>query len=166
VTTQVGTTAKRTGTKRTTAKRTTAKRTTTTPATAMGSASPSSTSPVSGAASTVPSTPTAAPKAPESPKPGLLLRGYRLSLTSIEKTGVLVGGTSISVLRFVGLPKGATKKLKNGQATALRGVTGWSDDVGTKVAHGVGASKTLAAQGARQGAKTWARGMKFFITLR
>jgi hypothetical protein len=109
--------------------------------------------------------PVEVPKTVEVPKPGLLLRSYRLSLTSIEWTSVTVGGSAIGVLRVVGLPKGATKKLQSGQASAMRGVTGWSDDVGTKVAHGVGRSKTLAAQGARQSVKSWARGMKFFITL-
>jgi hypothetical protein len=84
----------------------------------------------------------------------------------VEKTSVGVGGTAISSLRLIGLPKRATTTLRGGQAKALRGVTQWSDDVGTKAAHGIGASKRLAKDGAKQGAKAWARGMKFFITLR
>ena len=103
--------------------------------------------------------------AKEVPKPGVLLRSYRLSLKSIDTTSVLVGGTAISSMRLMGLPKGPTKKMKNGQAAALHGVIGWSDDVGTKWAHGVGRSKVLAKQGAGMAAKGWVREMKFFITL-
>jgi hypothetical protein len=104
--------------------------------------------------------------AEETPKPGVILRSYRFSLKSIEWTGTTVGGGAIGSLRLIGLPKGATQKLQNGQKGALRGVTQWSDDVGTKVAHGIGKGKTLAKQGTKEGAKAWARGMKFFITLR
>ena len=102
----------------------------------------------------------------ETPKPGILLKSYRFSLKSVEKTSVFVGGNAIGALRVIGLPKGATTKLRHGQAASLRGVTQWSDDVGTKVAHGIGKGKVLAKQGAKDGARAWARGMKFFITLR
>ena len=102
----------------------------------------------------------------EIPTPGLVLRSYRFSLKSVEKTSVFVGGNAIGALGIIGLPKGATSKLRSGQAASLRGVTQWSDDVGTKVAHGIGKGKVLAKQGAKDGARAWARGMKFFITLR
>jgi hypothetical protein len=102
----------------------------------------------------------------ESPKPGIILRSYRFSLKSVEKTSVFVGGNAIGALRVIGLPKGATAKLRNGQAASLRGVTQWSDDVGTKAAHGIGKGKSLAKQGVKDGSRAWARGMKFFITLR
>ena len=106
------------------------------------------------------------PQAEEYPKPGIVLRSYRFSLKSVEKTSVFVGGNAIGALRIIGLPKGATTKLRNGQKASLRGVTQWSDDVGTKMAHGIGKGKVLAKQGAKDGARAWARGMKFFITLR
>jgi hypothetical protein len=109
--------------------------------------------------------PAEAPPPAEVPKPGVLLRSYRLSLKSIDTTSTLVGGTAIGSLRLMGLPKGPTQKMKKGQAAALHGVIGWSDDVGTKWAHGVGHSKVLAKQGARMAAKGWVREMKFFITL-
>lgn len=104
--------------------------------------------------------------APEDPKPGVLLRSYRFSLKSIEGTGVTVGSNALAGLRLAGIPKTFTKKLQNGQAKALGGVTGWSDDVGTKVAHGIGTGKVLAKEGAKKSAKAWTRGMKFFITLK
>jgi hypothetical protein len=110
--------------------------------------------------------PPAAAEATTEPKPGVLLRGYRLSLRSIEGVGVTIGSNALAGPRLAGMPKTWTKKMQNGQSKALKGVTGWSDDVGTKVAHGIGTGKTLAAEGAKQGAKTWARGMKFFITLK
>lgn len=109
--------------------------------------------------------PVEAAPAPEVPKPGVLLRSYRLSLKSIDTTSVLVGGTAISSMRLMGLPKGPTKKMKDSHAAALHGVIGWSDDVGTKWAHGVGRSKVLAKQGAGMAARGWVREMKFFITL-
>ena len=102
----------------------------------------------------------------EVPKPGVLLRSYRFSLRSIEGTGVTVGSNALAGLRLAGLPKTFTKKLQNGQSKALGGVTGWSDDVGTKVAHGIGTGKVLAKEGAKKSAKAWTRGMKFFITLK
>jgi hypothetical protein len=109
--------------------------------------------------------PVEAAPAAEVPKPGVLLRSYRLTLRSIDTTSTLVGGTAISSMRLMGLPKGPTQKMKKGQAAALHGVIGWSDDVGTKWAHGVGHSKVLAKKGARMAAKGWVREMKFFITL-
>lgn len=102
---------------------------------------------------------------PEEPKPGVVLRGYRLSLRAVEGTSVFVGGNALGGLRLVGLPKGATEKMQRGQKRTMHGVTHYSDVAGTKVAHGVGAGKRLAVQGSKKGAKAWARGMKFFITL-
>ncbi len=99
------------------------------------------------------------------PRAGVLLSSYRLSLKGIEKTGTTVGGTAIGSLRLIGLPRRVTAPMQRGQAGSLRRVTQWSDDVGTGAAHGIGKAKTLAKQGTRKGAKTWVRGMKFFITL-
>jgi hypothetical protein len=103
--------------------------------------------------------------APEEPKAGLVLRGYRLSLRSVEGVSVVVGGNALGGLRLLGIPKGATQKMQRGQRRALHGVTHYSDVAGTKVAHGVGAGKRLAVQGSKKGAKAWVRGMKFFMTL-
>jgi hypothetical protein len=101
----------------------------------------------------------------EEPKPGVVLRGYRLSLRSVEGVSVFVGGNALGGLRLIGIPKGATEKMQRGQRRTLHGVTHYSDVAGTKVAHGVGAGKRLAVQGTKTGAKAWVRGMKFFMTL-
>jgi hypothetical protein len=101
----------------------------------------------------------------EEPKAGVVLRGYRLSLRSVEEVSVFVGGNALGGLRLVGLPKRATEKMQRGQRRTLHGVTHYSDVAGTKVAHGVGAGKRLAVQGSKKGAKAWVRGMKFFMTL-
>ena len=95
----------------------------------------------------------------DGPDPGVVLRGYRLSLEFIELTTVTVGGTAVEALRLFGLSKGATQNLQNLQLSAVRSVTSWSDDVGTKVARGLLDGGELAARGARRGAGAWARGM-------
>ena len=99
-------------------------------------------------------------------KAGVVLRTYRSSLSMIEKTSTGVGGQAIGALGTLGLPDATTDKLKNGQAKAVRGVTDWSDDVGTKMATGISKGREYAVIGAKQGARAWVRGMKFLITLR
>jgi hypothetical protein len=95
-----------------------------------------------------------------------VLRTYRSSLSMIQKTSTGVGGQAIGALGTLGLPDDTTAKLKDGQAKAVRGVTDWSDSVGTKMAVGITKGREYAVIGAKQGARAWVRGMKFFITLR
>lgn len=80
---------------------------------------------------------------------GPVLVGYRYSLKALEAVTVGVGGFSLGSLGELGLPRSFSDKLKGGHRKAIHGATHVSDVVGTKAAHVVGQSVSLASGAAK-----------------